>query len=58
MRESCPFCGEMTEMQLVDGVYKSTKCTHCKKDLSKIVVPELVAEKPDLKAPEEVLDEL
>jgi hypothetical protein len=48
----------MTEMLLVEGVYKSTKCSHCKKDLSKIVVPKLVAEKPDLKAPEGVLDEL
>ena len=58
LKESCPFCGEMTEMLLVNGVFKSTKCTHCKKDLSKLNVPLLVEEKPDLKAPEDVLDEL
>jgi len=50
VKESCPYCGEMTEMVLKDGVWISGKCTHCKKDLSLIDVPELVDEKPDLKA--------
>jgi len=36
VKESCPYCGKMTPMK--DG--KSIKCAHCKKDLSKIDVPE------------------
>lgn len=54
IKESCPYCGKMTEMLKKDECYISQKCAHCKKDLSKIVVPELVDEKPDLKAPPEV----
>ena len=58
--ESCPFCGEMTEMVYLktEDCWVSSKCSHCKKDLSKLNVPVIVEEKPDLKAPEDVVDEL
>jgi hypothetical protein len=56
VRESCPYCGKMTDMQLVDGVWKSKTCD-CGKDLAALAnsVPELIEEKPDLKAKAEVL---
>jgi len=52
IRESCPYCGEMTEMILEKGVWKSTACMHCKKDLKKLAdsLPHAVEEKPNLKA--------
>lgn len=56
-KESCPYCGEMTEMKLEKGVWVSGSCEHCKKDLAAVAaaVPEFVEEKPDLKAKAEDL---
>jgi hypothetical protein len=53
MKESCPYCGKMTDMQLVEGVWKSKTCD-CGKDLAALAksVPELIEEKPDLKSKE------
>lgn len=50
MKESCAYCGEMTKMMLKGGRWVSGECEHCQEDLSKIDVPELVDEKPKLKA--------
>ena len=59
-KESCPYCGKMTDMVYIkaENRWVSGNCEHCGKDLSKINVPIIVEEKPDLKAPEDVVDEL
>lgn len=65
VKESCPYCGEMTEMVEViikekgkvvsRGNWISGTC-HCGKkiDPKTLGVPELIEDKPDLKAPEGV----
>ena len=57
--ESCPYCGEMTTMKLdlTSKTWVSTECEHCGKNLADVAasVPELVDDKPDLKAAKEVL---
>lgn len=58
VKESCPYCGEMTDMVYDPKAtrWKSGSCSHCKKSLV-LDLPELVDEKPDLKAPGGVLPE-
>jgi hypothetical protein len=53
VKESCPYCGKMADMQFVKGVWKSKTCD-CGKDLAALAksVPELVDEKPNLKSQE------
>lgn len=65
MRESCPYCGEMTEMVEVivkeegkivsRGQWISGECKHCSKkiDPETLGFTDVLEEKPDLKAPEE-----
>lgn len=55
IRESCPYCGKMTDMTLKKGVWVSGTCIECGKDLTKINVPELTDAEIDLKAPPEVI---
>lgn len=55
MKESCPYCGEMTEMKLIDGVWVSDVCQNCFKPLDHdyLGIEEVVEKKPDYKAPPE-----
>lgn len=57
VKESCPYCGEMTDMRLEAGVWISHICLKCGKniDAKTLGVPELVDEQPDHKAKPEVL---
>lgn len=56
IQESCPYCGEMTDMTFEDGVWISGTCKCGKKiDGKSLGILEVVEEKPDLKAGPDVL---